>query len=340
MKRILVINAGSSSLKFALFEGDKELWQREGHDYALLDTLLGEHVDIVGHRIVHGGQKFRQTTYLTKAVEEELKSLSTLAPLHNPVCLRGIKEARERFGKAQHFAVFDTAFHQTIPRCAYTYPGPYDWDSLGIRKYGFHGISYSYISSQIKEEKCVVCHLGSGASLCALLHGKSIDTTMGFSPLDGLMMGSRCGSIDPSIPIYLMLEHKLFPSKVEEILNDESGLLGSSGVSSDLREVEEASANGDKRALFALDLFAYRFKLELGKMVAALEGIDSLVFTAGIGEHSPTMRAKLCPYFMEIDEEKNAANERVISKGDSPTIYVIPTREEWQIAQECLRQTS
>ena len=150
---------------------------------------------------------------------------------------------------------------------AYTYPGPYEWDSWGIRKYGFHGISYSYIATQVSEEKCVICHLGSGASLCALLNGKSIDTTMGFSPLDGLMMGSRCGSIDPSIPIYLTINHGLFPSKVEEILNFDSGLLGISGVSSDMEEIEEAVDKGDKRAAFALELFAYRFKQELARMV-------------------------------------------------------------------------
>ena len=336
MKRVLVINAGSSSIKSALF-GEEEEWHHEGKDFSIL-----EHVptapDLVGHRVVHGGQKFRKTTFLSSAVETEIAELTVLAPLHNPACLRGIKEARYRFPDAHHFAVFDTAFHSTLPRVAYTYAGPYDWTDRGIRKYGFHGISYSFIASQIKEERCVVCHLGSGASLCALLNGKSIDTTMGFSPLDGLMMGSRCGSIDPSIPLYLALNENIFPSKIDEILNFESGLLGISGVSADMIKVEEAATSGDKRAEFALELFAYKFKQQFAQMVAALGGIDSLVFTAGIGEHSPEIRKLLCPDFLgiKLDLAKNQAQERVISTSDSSAIvYVIPTNEEWQIAEEC-----
>lgn len=340
MKSILVVNAGSSSVKCAIFQDEEEVWRAEGKDFSVFDQLPPAQIDIIGHRVVHGGQKFRQTTYLTTKVEEGIAELNLLAPLHNPICLKGIQEMKRRLPKAQHYAVFDTAFHQTIPREAYIYPGPEEWERWGIRKYGFHGISYSYIATQVTEEKCVICHLGSGASMCALLNGQSIDTTMGFSPLDGLMMGTRCGSIDPSIPIYLMLNHKLFPSKVEEIFNFESGLLAVSGISAQMEEVEKAAASGNERARFALELFAYRFKMELAQMVAALEGLDALVFTAGIGEHSPQMRAMLCPHFLKIDPEKNARNERVISTADSTKIYVIPTREEWQIAQECLRQTS
>jgi len=339
MKRVLVINAGSSSVKCSLFHGEKE-WHFEGKDFGILDQLRDQQIDLIGHRVVHGGQKFRQTTFLTKAVEEEIASLSFLAPLHNPISLRGIKEARHRFPSLHQYAVFDTAFHVTLPPVAYTYAGPYDWPERGIRKYGFHGISYSYIASMIKEKRSVVCHLGSGASLCALLDGRSMDTTMGFSPLDGLMMGSRCGAIDPSIPLYLTLNENIFPSRVEEILNFESGLLAISGVSAEMVEVEEAAKSGNKRAEFAIELFVYKFQQQLAQMVSALGGIDSLVFTAGIGEHSPAMRNRLCPSYLgiKLDQTKNDAQERIISARDSSaTVYVIPTREEWQIAQECLK---
>ena len=339
MKHILVINSGSSSVKCAFFHDEEEKWRFEGKDFSVLDKLPEETIDIVGHRVVHGGIKFRETTFLSKSVEKEIEELNVLAPLHNPICLRGVHEARRRFPRAHQFAVFDTAFHASLLPIAYSYPVPHEWESWGIRKYGFHGISFSYIASKITEKKCIVCHLGSGASLCALQDGKSIDTTMGFSPLDGLMMGTRSGSIDPSIPLYLMLNHSFFPSKIDEMLNFQSGLLGVSAISSDVQELEKEAAEGNKKAAFALDLFAYRFKLELGKMVAALEGVDALVFTAGIGEHSPTMRKRLCPYFCTLDEAKNAANEHLISTANSPKVYVIPTNEELQIAKECLNSS-
>lgn len=332
---ILVVNAGSSSIKFALFGEEKTpIWSAEGQ-FDQLSNLPNLPIEVIGHRVVHGGEKFRKPTYLTKKVEEEIHELCYLAPLHNPICLNGIKQTRRLFPEARHFAVFDTAFHAHIPDVACTYALPLEWREKGIRKYGFHGISYAYIASQIESEKCVVCHLGSGASLCALLNGKSIDTTMGFSPLDGLVMGTRCGALDPSVVIHLMMHEKLFPSKIEHLLNFESGLLGLSGISADMRHIEESQ---DHHARFALELFTYRFKQQLGQMIAALDGLDTLVFTAGIGENSPTIRKRLLPSYLgiELDEKANNKNAPLISTPNSKVkVEVIPTHEEWQIAKLC-----
>lgn len=345
IKHVLVVNTGSSSNKFAIFGDEKKpIWKSEG-SFEELDHLPDLKIDVVGHRVVHGGEKFRETTHLTPKVEEEIATLNYLAPLHNPACLNGIKETKKRFPKAQQYAVFDTAFHGTIPEVAYTYAGPFEWRARGIRKYGFHGVSYQYISSFVPTGKCVICHLGSGASLAALLDGKSIDTTMGFSPLDGLVMGTRSGTIDPSILIHLILQKQLPVTKVEHILNFESGLLGVSGLSSDMKEIENAAQHDNSRAKLALDLFAYRFKQQLAQMIAALEGIDTLVFTAGIGEHSPTIRRLLCPEYLgiELDPFKNEAlstdNREISTPNSRVKVLVIPTQEEWQIAQECLKNS-
>jgi len=326
----------------------------------LLNTLWEEplkvladpsEVMMVGHRVVHGGEKFIETVQISEAVKKEIDALSYLAPLHNPANLAGIETAEKLFPNAPQFAVFDTAFHATLSESAATYPGPYEWREMGIKRFGFHGISHQYCSKRgaeflnrdLNSLKIVVCHLGAGASLCAVQDGKSIDTTMGFTPLEGLMMASRSGTIDPGIIFHLLRQTEISPEKLEEVLNKESGLLGISGVSEDMRDVLTASQTNE-RAKLAVDLFVHRLKGLIATMIASLEGIDLLIFTAGIGEHSPIIRERTCEAFsflgLKLDSESNNQNsleDREISTQDSKVkVLVIPTQEEWEIRKESL----
>lgn len=379
---ILVINAGSSSHKCALFckEDPHPVWEafvewkeefreayltvssekrtlikitssQEGLEKALQTLPAAHEIKAIGHRVVHGGEKFIQTTRITAEVKKGIEEVSYLAPLHNPANLEGIQIAEKLYSHLPQFAVFDTAFHSTLPETAATYPGPYSWRSKAIRRYGFHGISHQYCSRRaaqflhrpLKELKIVSCHLGSGCSLAAIKEGKSIDTTMGMTPLEGLMMGTRSGTIDPGIILHLLKHEKLSPETIETMLYEQSGLWGISGSSSDMRDIIKEATDGKERSKLALDLFLYRLKQSIGSMVAALEGFDVLLFTAGIGEKSALIRENCCKSLaylgLEIDSTQNKSavgKEYVISTPTSSAqIVVIPTQEDREIANEC-----
>ena len=266
----------------------------------MLRALPGA-VDVVGHRIVHGG-RFRASAVLTPEVLAAIVEETAIAPAHNRVALKAIDILQKHFGsKTTQIAVFDTAFHSTLPPEAYIYPGPYSWFQAGIRRYGFHGISHGYAARRAAQLlgrdpsalRIITCHLGSGASLAAVRGGQSIDTTMGFTPLDGLMMGSRCGSVDPGILVYLLREHNYTADQLDDILYKQSGLLGISGISADMREILAAIDRGDTRARLAFDIYAHRMLREIGSMLAVLGGADALVFTGGVGENCAPLRKKV-----------------------------------------------
>ncbi|MCD6238785.1 MAG: acetate kinase [Thermotoga sp.] len=390
--KILVINTGSSSIKYQLIDMEgkevlsKGLLERIGlpnpvlnhklndgkihviqahikdHEEGMkliLDTLLDEKlgaikslsdIDAVGHRVVHAGEKYASSVRITSDVINALEECSELAPLHNPPNLMGISAAQKLLPDVPHVAVFDTAFHQAMPPKAYLYAIPMSfYDKYGIRRYGFHGTSHRYVARRAGEMlgknwrvlKIVTCHLGNGASMAAIDKGKSVDTSMGFTPLEGLYMGTRCGNIDPAIVIFLEEKENLTPQQVYDLLNKKSGMLGASGVSSDMRDIEDHSANGDKRARTSLEMYAYQIKRYIGSYVAAMNGIDVLVFTAGIGENSPLIRKMVCENMdylgIEIDESKNEVRgkERIISSDNSKVeVMVIPTNEELVIAED------
>ena len=306
-------------------------------------------IDAVGHRVVHGGQTYQASTIVTPEVKAEIDRLKQLAPNHNPANLDGIELMEKLLGQVPQVAVFDTAFHSQMPDAAAIYPGPYDWVNQGIRRYGFHGISHQYCSqraAQILDRddlRLIICHLGNGGSLCAVHHGQSIDTTMGFTPLEGVMMGTRCGSIDPGILMYLLDQgHDL--GYLDRLLNRESGLKGLSGVSHDLREVQTAIAQGNQQAKLAFDVYIHRLKSCLGSMIMSLEGLDCLVFTAGLGEHSPEVRSRVCQGLtflgVELDEEKNGKSPRdqdIATDASTVRVLIIHTQEDWAIAQEAWR---
>jgi acetate kinase len=316
-------------------------------------------VSVVGHRVVHGGERFTEAVVITEAVLQDLEALNPLAPLHNPVNLAGIIEARRVFPLAPHVAVFDTAFHRTLPSYAYVYGLPYEfYERDGVRRYGFHGMSHAYVclraaqylQRRFNELEIVSCHLGNGASLCAVDHGRSVDTSMGFTPVEGLIMGTRCGDVDPGVLAYLQRVEGLSGSQLDELLNRRSGLLGISGLSSDMREIERAAQDGEHRALLALKAFCYRVRKYLGAYVAAMGGLDVVLFTGGIGCGSATVRSLALQGLrcmgIELDERRNrevAAPDEVcrISTDDSPiTVLVVPTDEERMIARETLRALS
>ncbi len=384
--KILVFNSGSSSLKYKLFDvstekamiaghvdgiglnrcfvkisiDDKEEEKKElvkDHVDAVILALKSlkekgiiksyDEIDAVGHRVVHGGEKYSKPTIINDNVIKTIEELFGLAPLHNPPNLAGILACRKMLPKTPQIAVFDTAFHQTMPPEAYLYGLPYElYEKYKIRKYGFHGTSHKYISEQAarllgkKDSKIITCHLGNGASLAAVMNGMSLDTTMGFTPMDGLVMGTRVGEMDPDIPIYLIKEKGYKLSEVEEMLNKKSGLLGISGLTQDVRDLRTASLKGNKRAKLALSLFAFRTAFFIGGYIALLGGLDALVFSAGIGEHAWHVRRDICRYLssfgVELDENLNKINHAIIvSKPSSKVkIYVIPTNEELQIARE------
>lgn len=315
-----------------------------------------KNIDCIGHRIVHGGQHFSGSVPVTPEVKGKIRQCAELAPLHNIPELEGIEILEQLFPKTPQIAVFDTAFHHTLPKAARIYPGPYSWYEEGIVRYGFHGISFQYccrrsaeiLQCGLESLKIVICHLGSGASLCAIREGKSLDTTMGFTPLDGLMMDTRSGSIDPGILLYLLEKKKHRPEELSRMLYKESGLLGISGISSDMRDILEKNASGNPRAALALDIYLHRLRALIGAMVASLGGIDVLVFTAGIGENAPLLRERVCETFaflgLKLDREQNqqpSLEDQVLSAaGSRVKVLLIHTKEAFEIASECWKQTS
>lgn len=312
----------------------------------------GSAIDIVGHRIVHGGHKLDNAALVTPEVKSVIASVAAFAPLHNRAELEGIEIVEHLIGKARQVAVFDTGFHRTLPPAAAAYPGPYEWLQQGIRRYGFHGINHQYCSEraahllgrELSSLKLVSCHLGNGCSLAAIEGGRSIDTTMGFTPLDGLMMGSRSGSVDPSILTYLMRQGSLTAHDLDEMLNKQSGLLGISGISSDMRDVLTAIRQHNKRAKLAFDMFVHRLQQGIAAMASSLGGINVLVFTAGIGERSPEVRDATCEKLqflgIQLDPEKNAASpadQPISSAGSKVNTMIIRAQEDWAIATTCAR---
>lgn len=389
--KILVLNCGSSSLKYQLIDmsteevvakgnyerigignsflthkvcGEKYMFEKpvENHDQAIkfvLEQLTSEKYGVIkdvneisgiGHRIVHGGEKFTSSIIITNDVIEEIKKCIPLAPLHNPAAILGIEACNHLMPNAKMVAVFDTAFHQTLPEKAYTYAIPYEYyEKYGIRKYGAHGTSHKYVSKRVSELlnksiedlKIVTCHLGQGASLCAVKNGKAVDTSMGLTPLAGIPMGSRSGDLDPSILTFIMNKENLTADEMNTILNKKSGVFGISGLSADFRDLEEASLKGDKKSILALDIYAYTVAQYIARYMVSLNGLDVIVFTAGIGENGPETRQKVSEYLeflgIKIDVEKNntKGKELQISTPDSKVVvYVVPTNEELMIARE------
>jgi len=327
----------------------------------LLDTLWNgnlrivsapSEIDVVGHRIVHGGKELEKATAITPEVKSAIARMSVFAPLHNRAELEGIEIIEKRIGEVLQVAVFDTGFHSRLPEPAAVYPGPYEWLAQGIRRYGFHGINHQYCAERtaqllrrdLQSLKLVTCHLGNGCSLAAIREGRSVDTTMGFTPLEGLMMGTRSGSVDPGILTYLMRRGQLTGQQLDDLLNTKSGLLGISGVSGDMRQIAAAMKDGHPRAKLAFEIFVHRLQAGIGAMIAVLAGIDVLVFTAGIGENSLEVRAAACANFgflgVKLDPAKNTHSslDREISRSDSVIrVLIVRAQEDWAIARECWR---
>jgi acetate kinase len=334
-RRILCVNAGSTSLKLSVVEPDGAATAVDSLD------AVPEGVAAVAHRVVHGGSRFREPVVIDDAVEQELEAAVELAPLHNAPALAAIKQARKTLHDLPHIAVFDSAFHVTIPEEASTYALPAmvreDW---GIRRYGFHGLSVQWASERVRVPRLVVCHLGGGCSVTAVRDGRSIDTTMGFTPLEGVPMATRPGSVDPGALLYL-LGHHLTLEGLNRILEHESGLAGLSGLSGDVRKLEGSSASG---ALLALAVFTYRVATAVGAMATALGGLDALVFTAGIGQNSASVRAAVCHRLeflgVELDREANEAAppDSTVSRSDSPVRVVVLEAREDIVAARAARQ--
>lgn len=393
---VLVLNAGSSSLKYEIFDMTDERTlargkvERIGLDTAIvsheaagyeeyrevleildhtaamrqvLNNLIHpergivksmEEVHAVGHRIVHGGETFSQTVRITKDVKKEIKRLYDLAPLHNPAHMMGIQAVEATMPDVPQAVCFDTAFHQTMPPKSYLYPIPMVlYRKHRIRRYGFHGTSHAYVSSRaayvlnqpLEQLKMVTCHIGNGASVAAVMGGKSVDTSMGMTPLEGLMMGTRSGDIDPAIVPYAMEKEELTLREVNSMLNKHSGLFAVSGMSSDMREIIHAMEEGNANARLAFEMYEYRLRKYIGSYAAAMNGMDALVFTAGVGENSPVLRQAVCSQLtfmgVRLDKVANAApgsEDRVISTEDSAVaVMVIPTNEELMIARDTYR---
>ena len=359
---VLVLNAGSSTLKYGLFEGGAEQpavsGTIEGTDFRAsvaraLDAAGAGKIEAVGHRVVHGGTAFRRSTLIDETVRAALDRLSELAPLHNPPALEGIAAAAEALSRVPQVAVFDTAFYADLPPRAYVYAVPYAWmTDWGIRRFGFHGINHAWCVERAAEllaaragaRRFVTCHLGNGASATASRGGVAVATTMGYTPMEGLMMGTRSGSIDPGIMLAVQRERGLSAGELDEILNHGSGLLGVSGVSSDFREVDTAARSGDARARLALEIYADRVRSAIGALAVTLGGLDALVFTAGIGENAAGLRASACAGLdclgLRLDPSANAAcrpDADVSAKDSAAPILVLRAREELAIARETRR---
>lgn len=359
--RILVVNAGSSSLKLRLLDTADEVVERldlpalePGSDALeqLTSAVRGlASVDAVGHRVVHGGAEFGDSVLVTDEVVERLRPLSELASLHNPAALAALEAVRAALPRIPSVACFDTAFHRSLPEVAATYAVPHRWtEEWGIRRYGFHGLSHSYASRRTaelldrsrEELRIVTCHLGAGASLAAVVGGQSVDTTMGFTPMEGLVMATRSGSIDPGILTYVQRRHGLDGAEVERILEEESGVLGLSGRSSDMRVIEQAAEEGDAAARLALDIYVYRLRAGIAAMVAAMGGVDAITFTGGVGEGSAIIREAACVstgYLgVALDASRNAEaahDDRMLSTPDSGVkVVLVHAREDIEVARE------
>lgn len=310
-------------------------------------------IDAVGHRMVHGGEKFNKSVLLTDEILKVFEECSDLAPLHNPANLKGVNAVKELMPGLPQVGVFDTAFHQTMPEHAYMYAIPYElYEKYGIRRYGFHGTSHRYVSKRAceflgvnyEDQHIITCHIGNGGSVAAVKHGKCIDTSMGLTPLEGVMMGTRSGDIDGGAVAFIQKKLGLDADGISNLLNKKSGVQGITGISSDMREIDAAAENGDKKAILALDMYNYRIKKYVGAYAAAMGGADIIVFTAGVGENQASMRSEVCKGMewmgIKLDEEKNAkvrGVEAVISTDDSPvTVVVIPTDEELVIASDTM----
>jgi len=336
-----------SSRRHALEHLFRSLWEGK-------KQIIEEPSDIraVGHRIVLGGHKFEQPVIVNDEVKRAIANVARFAPLHNRAELEGIEIMQGLLGQVPQVAVFDTAFHHRMPLAAAVYPGPYEWFEHGIRRYGFHGINHEYcahraaqlLGKPLNSLRLVCCHLGNGCSLAAIDRGRSVDTTMGFTPLEGLMMGTRSGSVDPGILTYLMQQKKADGQKLDQVLNHESGLLGISGVSGDMREILKAKESGNQRAKLAFDIFVHRLRSGIGSMVAVLGGLDALIFTAGIGENSDAVRQAVCESFgylgLELDSARNRhspMDEDIAEQDSRVRVLVIRAQEDWAIACECWR---
>ena len=325
---------------------------------ALVDPNHGviksmDEIDAVGHRVVHGGEIFNESVVITDEVLKQIEDLSDMAPLHQPANVAGIRACQKLMPNTPQVAVFDTAFHQTMPPVAYMFGVKYEeYKDYGIRKYGFHGTSHKYVSGvaakmlgkDIKDTKIITCHLGNGSSITAIDGGKSVDTSMGFTPLDGVLMGTRTGSIDPAVVPVLMQKKGLDAAGVDKYMNKECGVLGVSGVSSDFRDLEDAAAKGNERAKLALDMFCYQVKRYIGAYAAAMGGVDAIVFTAGVGENDIHTRQQVCSGLeflgVKLDADRNNVRGKAteISAADSKVkVFLIPTNEELAIAQDTLR---
>ncbi len=307
-------------------------------------------IDVVGHRVVHGGPNFEDPVTVNSEVKSAIAAVSAFAPLHNRAELEGMEIIEKMLPEVKQVAVFDTGFHKKMPLSAAVYPGPYEWFSGGIRRYGFHGINHKYCARRAaqllrrdpKSLKLVSCHLGNGCSLAAIQNGRSVDTTMGFTPLEGLMMGTRSGSVDPGILTYLMRQNNLTGEQLDDLLNQHSGLLGISGISGDMREILAAIKAGHERAKLAFDIYVHRLRSGIGAMIAVLGGIDALIFTAGVGENSPDVRAATCANLayagIKLDSSRNAqspADEHISASDASVRVLIIRAQEDWEIALDC-----
>lgn len=390
--KILVLNCGSSSVKYKLIESDSKKVLAEGgvEKIGLPDSFLKfkrpdgskgvitvnmpdakaavsevlkvltdptegviknfNEIEAVGHRVVHGMEKFNKSVLITPEVEEKIKECYTVAPLHNPANMAGIEAVSEILPDVPQVAVFDTAFHQTMPAKAYMYALPYEaYEKYGVRRYGFHGTSHRYVSARACEflgipydkQRIITCHIGNGASITAIKDGVSVDTSMGLTPTEGLMMGTRVGDVDPGALVYLMERLNLDADGLMKLINKQSGVMGVSGISSDMRDIEDAVAKGDSRAILALDMYEYRILTYIGAYAAVLGGVDVIVFTGGVGENQTSTREKICRQleFMGVtfdaEANKTRGEEIVISGKDSKVkVVVIPTDEEMMIARD------
>ncbi|RYX80269.1 acetate kinase [bacterium] len=307
-------------------------------------------IDIVGHRVVHGGSEYKNPTLITEEVKTAIRRLSPLAPAHNPAALAGMEAIEHLLGDVPQVAVFDTAFHRSLPDAAAFYPVPYEWQEQGIRRFGFHGISHEdcaqraarILGRELSSLRLITCHLGNGCSLAAIQGGRSMDTTMGFTPLEGLMMGTRSGSIDPGILLYLMREKGYNANQLDHILNKESGLKGISGLSGDMRDITAAMDGEHKQAQLAFDMYVHRLRSGIGAMLGALGGLDALVFTAGVGENSAPIRAGVCQQFawmgLRIDANRNEGSpvdEDIALPESAVRVLVIQAQEDWAVARVC-----
>jgi acetate kinase len=332
---VLSVNAGSTSLKLDLVDDDETSSRVEG-----LAVVDAGRVVAVGHRVVHGGARFREPVLVDESVKQAIAELTPLAPLHNAPALQAIEEAQDALPQVPHVAVFDTAFHATIPEEAATYALPALWREWGVRRYGFHGISVQWAAERLAAHRLVVCHLGGGSSITAVSNGRSIDTTMGFSPLEGVPMTTRSGSVDPGALLYVLREHGLSPADVDDVLEHRSGLAALSGGSGDVQDLLVAEAVGDERARLALAVYVHHVAAAIAAMAAALGGLDALVFTAGIGEHAAAVRERVCARLgflgVRLDARANAAakpDADIGLIGSAVRVVVLAAREEVVVAR-------